>query len=127
MAPLLDQTAMSDEQRLVYLRGKVVAICEAILREEMQAIPGSRILNKLEMQLLHHRTFGWFERDEDFLPFVAIDSETDDLPVDLERHNWSAEALQRKDQEILKAEQWAKEIAFPACTKLIERFRIVTD
>lgn len=118
---------MSNEERSAYLRGKVVAICEAILREEMQAIPGSRILNRLEIDLLHHGTFGSFHRDEDFLAFVAIDSETDSLPVDLERHNWSAEALQRKDQEIIKAEQWAKEIAFPACKKLIERFRILTD
>ena len=61
---------MSDEQR-AYLRGKVVAICEAILREEMRAISGSRILNKLEIDLLHHGKFGSFERDEDFLPFVA--------------------------------------------------------
>jgi len=118
---------MSNEECSAYLRGKVVAICEAILREEMGAIPGSRILNKLGIDLLHHGTFGLFDRDEDFIPFVAIDSETDHLPVDLERHNWSTEALERKDQEIAKAEQWAKELAFPACRKLIERFRILTD
>ena len=115
------------DERSAYLRGKIVAICEAILREEMGAIPGSRILNKLELDLLHQATFGWFDRDEDFSTFVAIDSETDHLPVDLERHNWSTEALERKDQEIAKAEQWAKELAFPACRKLIERFRFEAD
>lgn len=112
------------DERSVYLRGKIVAICEAILREEMGAIPGSRILNKLELDLLHHATLGRFDRDDDFLTFVAIDSETDHLPVDLERHNWSTEALERKDQEIAEAELWAKELAFPACRKLIERFRL---
>ena len=112
---------MSDE-RSAYLRRKIVAICEAILREEMGAIPGSRILNKLELDLLHHDTFGSFDRDDDFLTFIGINSETDHLPVDLERHNWSTEALERKDQEIAEAEQWAKELAFPACKKLIERF-----
>ena len=115
------------DERSAYLRGKIVAICEAILRQEMGAIPGSRILNKLELDLLHHATSGSFDRDEEFVTFVAIDSETDHLPVDLERRNWSTEALERKDQEIAKAEQWAKELAFPACKKLIERFSINTD
>jgi hypothetical protein len=115
---------MSNEERTAYFRGKVVAICEAILRGEMAAIPGSRILNRLEFDLLHHRAFGSIDRDEDFIPFVVIDSETDALPVDLERDNWSSEALEQKDQEIAEAEQWAKGLAFPACKKLIERFRI---
>jgi hypothetical protein len=127
----LDEKGKSEshniEQRSVYLRGKIVAICEAILREEMGAIAGSRVLNKLEIELLHHATFGWFTGDEDFLVFVAIDSETDHLPVDFERHNWSTESLQQKDQEVIKAEQWAKEFAFPACKKLIERFRFDPD
>ena len=135
MRPKLDEKGKSEsgkafqflppnsEQRSAYLRGKVVAICEAILREEMRAIAGSRILNKLEIELLHHTSLGSFTRDEDFLVFVAIDSETDHLPVDFERHNWSPEALERKDQEVANAEQWAKELAFPACKKLIERFR----
>ena len=77
----LDEKGKSEshsiEQRSVYLRGKIVAICEAILREEMGAIAGSRVLNKLEIELLHHATLGWFTRDEDFLVFVAIDSEAD--------------------------------------------------
>ena len=122
----------NSEQRSAYLRGKVVAICEAILQEKIGAIAGSRILNKLEIELLHHDTVGSFTRDEDFSVFVAIDSETDHLPVDFERHNWSTEAwsteaLERKDQEITKAEQWARELAFPACKKLIERFRFEAE
>jgi hypothetical protein len=118
---------VSNEERSAYLRGKVVAICEAILRGEMGAIPGSRILNKLEFDLLHYDTVGSIERDEDFLPFVLIDSETDGLPVDMERNNWSTEALKQKDQEIVKAEEWARELAVAACKKLIERFRIISD
>jgi hypothetical protein len=31
------------------------------------------------------------------LSFVAISSETDHLPADYERQNWSDEALERKD------------------------------
>ena len=95
---------MRDQEHLAYLRGKVVAICEAILREEIGAIPASRIINNLEFDLLHHDASGFFDRDEDFIPFVVINSETDHLPVDWERHNWSTEALEQKDQEIGKAE-----------------------
>jgi hypothetical protein len=36
--------------------------------------------------------------------FDAVDSETDDLPVDIERKNWGSEALKRKDVEIAEAE-----------------------
>jgi len=54
------------------------------LHEEMGAIPGSRLLNKLELDLLHDATVGSFDRDDDFSTFIAIDSETDHLPIDLE-------------------------------------------
>jgi hypothetical protein len=100
---------MSDE-RLAYISGKIVAICEAILREEIGVIPGARILQSLSFDLPQGA-------DDDFSAFVTINSDTNHL-------KWSAEAVQRKDQEIAKAEQSAKELAFPACRKLIERFRM---
>ena len=62
------------------------------------------------------------DHDEDFLTFVGIDSETDSLPVDWERRNWSVEALERKDKEIAEAEAFYQNDAFVACRKLIERF-----
>lgn len=112
---------MRNEQYSAFLRGKIVAICEAILHEEIGVIAGSRRLNRLEAELLHNEV-GWFQRDEDFLTFVAIDSETDHLPVDSERRNWSVDALERKDEEIAKAEAFYQGDAFAACRKLIERF-----
>ena len=112
---------MINETLSVFVRGKIVAICEAILNEEIGVIAGSRILNRLEIELLHSEV-GQFDRDEDFIPFVAIDSETDHLPVDRERANWSDEALTRKDKQIADSEADYKESAFAACRKLIERF-----
>ncbi len=112
---------MMNEEKVAFIRGKIVAICEAILNEEIGVIAGSRILNRLEFELLHNEV-GWFQRDEDFVTFVAIDSETDSLPVDSERRNWSVEALERKDEEIAKAEELYKDDAFAACKILIERF-----
>jgi hypothetical protein len=112
---------MINETLSVFVRGKIIAICEAILNEEIGVIAGSRILNRLEFELLHSQV-GQFDRDEDFNPFVAIDSETDHLPVDRERVNWSAEALARKDKEIAESEAFHKESAFAACRHLIARF-----
>jgi hypothetical protein len=100
-----------------YLRGKIVAICEATLGEEIGIIAASRRLSALGLELFdgHH---------EDFITFRGVDSETDHLPVDKERKNWDAEALKRKDAEIAKAEAFYKDEVFAACRKLMERFVI---
>ena len=71
------------------------------------------------MALVHHH--------EDFVLFVGIDSETDHLPVDIERTNWSAEALERKDKEIADAEAFYQTDVTAACKKLIEQFTIWTN
>jgi hypothetical protein len=100
-----------------FLRGKIVAICETVLREEIGVIAASRKLSRFGLDL-----FGG--RDADFELFEAIDSETDHLPIDSERQNWSLDALARKDQEIAKAESASRDEAFAAWRKLIERFRL---
>lgn len=100
-----------------YLRGKIVAICEAALAEEIGIIAASRRLSALGWELFE-------QQHENFITFDAVDSETDDLPVDIERKNWSAEALQRKDVEIAEAEATYRNNVLAACRKLIEQFAI---
>lgn len=100
-----------------YLRGKIIAICEAVLAEEIGVIAASRRLTSLGLKLLD-------DHDDDFGVFRAVDTETDDLPVDIERKNWDEEALKRKDVEIAKAEALYKDDVTEACRKLIERFVI---
>lgn len=112
---------MMTEEYSAFLRGKIVGVCEAILKEEMGIIAGSRRLCSLEFEFGEGQP-EWFQHDEDFIAFVAINSETDHLPVDLERRNWSIEALQRKDEEIAKVEALYKEDAVAACKILIARF-----
>ena len=114
---------MTEEERAAYIRGKIVATCEAILRGELGALAGARILCDLRFAVgpeIPPATF--FRPDEDFDAFEAIESETDHLPIGWERSNWSAEALAEKEPEGARAEAWAKEVAFPACEKLMERF-----
>jgi hypothetical protein len=103
-----------------YIRGKIVAICEATLDEEIGIIAASRRLSALGWELFEGR-------HEDFITFDAVDSETDDLPVDKERKNWSAEALNRKDAEIAQVEALYKNNVIAACRKLIERFAIFNN
>jgi hypothetical protein len=62
------------------------------------------------------------ENDEDFSAFVAIASETDDLPIGPSRKHWSAEALEKHLPLIEKATQWAKEIGTTSCQSLVSRF-----
>lgn len=100
-----------------FIRGQIVAICESVLAEEIGVIAGSRRLNRLGLQL-------YGARDPDFVTFAGVDSETDHLPVDAERANWSAEALERKDREIAHAEKTYQEDVFLACRKLIERYQL---
>jgi len=103
-----------------YIRGKIVAICEATLAEEIGIIAASRRLSALGLELFDGH-------DEDFITFDGVDTETDRLPVDIERKNWSAEALKRKDAEIAEAEALYKNNVIAACRKLIERFVIWND
>jgi hypothetical protein len=104
---------MKDEE--YFVRGKIAAICEAVLAEEIGVIAASRRLSRLGLRLFD-------SHDEDFVMFDGIASETDHLPVDSERHNWSVEALERKDREIAEVEALYKDDANSACRNLIERF-----
>lgn len=117
----LESHQMKNEEYAVFIRGKIVAICEAMLNEEIGVIAGSRILCGLEHELFQSEA-GWFQNDADFIPFIAINSQTDHLPIDYERKNWSVEALQRKDKEIEKAEAAHQDDALAACRILIARF-----
>jgi len=60
--------------------------------------------------------------DEDWRTFVAINSETDHLPMGEERKHWSAEALAAKDIEIRKAEELYRPQALEAARRLIRRY-----
>lgn len=108
---------MINEKYKAFLQGKIVAVCEAILSEEVGIILGSRKLTYLSHLISD-------DNRNEFMIFIAIDSETDHLPVDLERKNWSIEALKRKDKEIAEYENDFKEDVFSACKNLILRLSI---
>ena len=82
-------------------RAEAVALATAVLDGSLSPILGARKLAALR------REAGVPEHDPVFLTFVAIDSETDALPVGPVREHWATDALVRKEPDIARAEAWA--------------------
>jgi hypothetical protein len=61
------------------------------------------------------------EWDADFLPFVAIESETETLPFGEMRKYWQAAALEALQPEIERSEAWAKEVGEQHCMNIVKR------
>jgi hypothetical protein len=80
-----------------------------------------------------HELKGWLWRgglpDDDpaLRAFVLIDSETDALPLGTERQHWEPAALAQKDQEIARAEMWARPFGVEACEDVVRRFGHLTS
>jgi uncharacterized protein DUF2489 len=123
--PQLDRFLQAEQKKQAdnkeyFIRGNIVAICQALLVEEMGVIGASRRLSNLGWALSDNR-------DQDFVVFDGISSETEHLPIGDERHNWSVEALGEKDMEIQRAEALYKEDAKTACQNLIARFSLTAN
>jgi len=59
------------------------------------------------------------EANELFLPFVAVDSETDHFPLGDVRARWSSSALEREDRDRLACEQFHARAIADATDKLL--------
>jgi hypothetical protein len=92
---------------------RAIALARRILAGEIGLIEGCRALSSMRWEL------GDDVRDR-FIPFVAIDSETDDLPIGAVRDLWQPDALARKDLEISRCEQLYRTQVAEACMALIE-------
>jgi len=98
-------------------RERLVETARAVLRGELGVIAGARAINRLRQEVVADPF------DPDFLRFVAIDSDTDHLPVEAaERARWDAAALAAKEAEIVEAEEHWREAAREGCQRLIARF-----
>ena len=100
------------------VRARVVRIAESMLSGNIDFLEGS-----IELVSLKHDAA--FEKDdEDFMAFVAIDSEIDNLPIGAVRAHWSQEALALHQPQIEAAIVWAKGFGVAACESLINKFRV---
>ena len=93
---------------------RAVAVARQIMAGELGVIEGCRELSSMRWE------FG-AEMKELFLPFVALDSETDHLPIGAVRELWQVDALARKDQEIRRFEQVQRTQTIEACLMLIRQ------
>ena len=93
----------------------IVAIARKILAGEMGLIEGTRELVRLRSDVSD-------DLDPDFMYFVALESETDHLPIGSVRAEWAPEALREKDAEIRAYEAAERDDAVRHCEKLIRRF-----
>ena len=107
---------MQHEELVRSIRRQAVATAKGMLAHEIGFLVGARTLAAL------HPEAGVADDDADFLAFVGIDSETDDLPLGEQRLHWDAQALARLEPDIEAAEEWAWDFGEKACLALIERF-----
>ena len=104
-----------NEEHRQFLSRKIVAAAQSILSGEIGVIAGARQLCGLGHQI-------GADRDPDFLFFIGVDSESDDLPIGEIRKHWNPDALLDKDAELAAYEARVRERALTACRSLIEKY-----
>ena len=112
-------TPIQNEHRR-FASAKVVTIARAILSGELGIVAGARQLAPWRFDLDE-------ERDPDFMHFVGLDSETDDLPIGAVRAKWSPNALSAKDEQLRAYEASVRDQTFRACQNLIQKYEKLED
>jgi hypothetical protein len=97
-------------------RRKAVEIARRVLTEGDDPILAAR-----ELCALRH-SIGIPRDDADFTCFVAIDSETDGIPVGQQRKLWSPESWARLEPEVTQAREWAMTVGREAFQNVVRRF-----
>ena len=107
---------MSNNEHVKKMQARIGEVAWGMLDGSVHYLEGS-----IELASLRHE-IGAYENDPDFIVFVAILSEIDNLPLGRSRTDWSAQALAPHGREFKKSIEWAKEISLPQCRSLAERF-----
>ena len=107
---------ITHESYVASVRNRVAVVACGMLSGEIAFLEGA-----IELASLRHEV-AVEENDEDFMVFVVIASETDNLPIGASRECWSKEALVKLQPEIDAATIWAKQIGLKACQSLVRRF-----
>jgi hypothetical protein len=98
-------------------RQKVVAIARELLAGHVGVLEAARRISALRGDRVQLDEF-----HPDFVTFLGIDSETDDLPLGEDRANWAPDALAQKDLEIARCEEMYRSDAIEAASRLVDRF-----
>ncbi len=90
---------------------RAIDLCQSVLDGRISILEATRLL----FPLAHTDAI---QSEEDRILIIAIDSETDDLPVGHVRELWAPDALKEKDLEIARAESLYKEQFLDACRRI---------
>jgi hypothetical protein len=94
----------------------VTTACRDYLAGTLGLIEASRLLASCSHSLRE-------DRNSEFTFFIAVESETDHLPVGEYRNQWAADSLKAKDEEINSIEEFYRRDAVAAATFLLKRFQ----
>jgi hypothetical protein len=98
-------------------RRRLVACANDLIEGRIGVIEASR-------QFSYYRSWFRAQDDPDFMTFVAIDSDTDNLPVGAVRQKWAIEVLEKKDIEIQHSEALHRSHATEAARNLVKKYAV---
>jgi hypothetical protein len=107
--------SITNEQERQEFRHRIVTRCRDLLEGRIGVIEASRELSRSRFE-------ADAETDPDLGVFVAIDSETNHLPVGTDRREWAPDALEAKDREIREYEQASRDDAYRAARSLLKKY-----
>jgi Protein of unknown function (DUF2489) len=109
-------TWVMDEKQWLRDCRSVTTACRGYLAGTLGLIEASRLLVSCAHRLRE-------DSNSEFSFFVAVESETDHLPVGEYRNQWAADSLKAKDKEINSIEEFYRSDAVAAATSLLKRFQ----
>jgi hypothetical protein len=98
-------------------KSQILSLAKQLLTGQLGVIAAARELSPLRHEVET-------ELAEVLVAFTTIDSETAALPIGEVRLHWSPEALERKDREITEAEQYYRDTAIEAATRLLQLIEV---
>ena len=98
------------------IRERMAKLAANILSGETSVVAGAR-----QMVYFIHQS-GLPQFDPDLTIFIAVESESDSLPLGAARQYWAAEALERADREIEAVEALYRDQIMTGCQAIVQRF-----
>lgn len=100
-------------------KARIEQIARSVLADQLSILEACRLIRPLVQETPEVVT------NEDYNLIVAIESETDDLPIGRLRELWHPDFLPEKDSEIARCEAlWRKQV-IDACERILLRMSLI--
>jgi len=100
-----------------YHEEKAVSLARRIVAGEVELIAGSREMWRIGANIVPDTRI-----DRDFVVFLALDSETDALPLAKDRALWDPAAFAEQSRIVADIEAEERPSVYAACRSIIDRF-----